>query len=452
MIFLRPVFFIGILLLMVTHARAQELKFNHDYSQTLVMKLGISHPDGKGGSNVLNDLDDALEIIKKTDKITFGVPKIIYLVGWQYNGHDDKYPAWFEVNKALKRKEDNSAEESLVWLMQEAKKYNTTISFHINMTDAYDNSPLWETYVDDDLISKKKNGKLKVIGKYNDKKAYQVNYKNEWESGYAQKRIDALLEMLPVKEAGTIHLDAWFARSSPGHGESKKTEREYQRKIGQYWIDQGVDVTSEFIIDYLTGMIPYAWWFNQNLEKYLDIPATEYCGGMINKNLKGDKKLGLLFGTSMHGEDIFPALNNGNEKPGWEEKFIHDFCMNSLPYFYLNRHDRIVVQGKGNKRIAKYSKGVEVHLADSSIWQNDVLLKKGGNILLPISWKDKPAIIAFCKNGYKEATWLLPEEWKNMNFLTLSSIKDYNETIKIQVVNNKIILSLRPGEAVLITQ
>ena len=99
---------------------AQSLKFNHDYSQSLVMKLGISKPDGLGGSIVFNDLEDALEIINKTDNLTFGVPKIIYLVGWQYLGHDDKYPAWFEVNKALKREVDDSAEESLRWLMREA--------------------------------------------------------------------------------------------------------------------------------------------------------------------------------------------------------------------------------------------------------------------------------------------------------------------------------------------
>ena len=59
------------------------------------------------------------------DKRTVGIPKIVYLVGWQYNGHDSKYPAWFEVNERLKRPEDKTALESLKWLMKEA----TTVSY-----------------------------------------------------------------------------------------------------------------------------------------------------------------------------------------------------------------------------------------------------------------------------------------------------------------------------------
>ena len=318
------------------------------------------------------------------------------------------------------------------------------------MTDAYNNSPLWDTYVENDLISKKKNGKLKVIGKYNDLKAYQVNYKNEWDSGYAQKRIDALLEMLPVQEARTIHIDAWFARSSPGHNEYEETEREYQKKIAQYWIDKGVDVTSEFIIDYMTGLVPYAWWFNQTTEKYLEVPAAVYCGGKINANLKGDKKSGVLFGSSIHGEDIFPAFNANATKLGWEKKLVHDFCLNSVPYFFLNQHDRISVTGKGKNRIANFSDNVEVHLAENSIWQNGKRLKEGGDLLMPISWEND-AFLAFSEIGYTNKTWSIPDDW---NDVTITDVLDQKnkQTKSYKVTESQIILSLEPGEAVLITR
>ena len=115
-------------------------------------------------------------------RLSLGIPKIVYLVGWQYNGHDDKYSAFFDANELLKRPEDKSAIESLRWLMREARKYHTIVSLHINMTDAYDDSPLWDEYVKHDLISKNADGTLKVIGEYNNRKAYQINYKNEWES------------------------------------------------------------------------------------------------------------------------------------------------------------------------------------------------------------------------------------------------------------------------------
>jgi hypothetical protein len=50
------------------------------------------------------------------------MPQVLYLTGWQYNGHDSKYPAWEEVNEALKRDEDATALESLRWLISEARK------------------------------------------------------------------------------------------------------------------------------------------------------------------------------------------------------------------------------------------------------------------------------------------------------------------------------------------
>ncbi|MDY3894777.1 MAG: hypothetical protein SOZ74_00610 [Candidatus Fimenecus sp.] len=81
-------------------------KFNYDYSQCIVMKLGMAVPyrENLGKSKVLLTFDEALDYIKKIDNITQGITKIYYLVGWQYLGHDDKYPDFFEVNEALKGK------------------------------------------------------------------------------------------------------------------------------------------------------------------------------------------------------------------------------------------------------------------------------------------------------------------------------------------------------------
>lgn len=84
-----------------------KVPWKHQYDQTLTMKLFLSQAefDGKnkrkdnGKSTVYLTITDALEVIKKIDNLTLGIPKIIYLVGWQYNGHDSKYPAFFEGNE-----------------------------------------------------------------------------------------------------------------------------------------------------------------------------------------------------------------------------------------------------------------------------------------------------------------------------------------------------------------
>ena len=103
------------------HYPVPDLKRHHEYHQTLMMKLFLSDVEpekgedkqvkirDKGKSKVVLDFEQALEIIRKIDNLTLGIPKIIYLVGWQYNGHDSKYPAWGEVNPELKRPQDKTA-------------------------------------------------------------------------------------------------------------------------------------------------------------------------------------------------------------------------------------------------------------------------------------------------------------------------------------------------------
>ena len=121
----------------------------------------MARPKPEGGSNVSLTFEDALKVIKGIDELSRGVQKIFYLVGWQYDGHDWKYPAFFEFNEALKRPQDATAADSYRWLREEAKKYNTTISVHVLLGDAYENSPLWEHYLKNGFICRDAQGNLK---------------------------------------------------------------------------------------------------------------------------------------------------------------------------------------------------------------------------------------------------------------------------------------------------
>ncbi len=434
----------------------QNHKFNHDYSRTLVMKLDLSNPDGKGGSNVYCDFETALEFIKQADQLTLQVPKIIYLVGWQYRGHDDKYPAMFEVNSLLKRPQDENARESLLWLMREARKYHTTVSLHINMTDAYDDSPLWDIYVENDLISKKRFGGLMVIGNYNNRNAYQINYKNEWNTGWTQKRIDSLINLLPeLKNAGTIHIDAWIARESKGHYESLVTESEYQKRSLNYWKEKGIDVTSEWVMDYMTGLVPFAWHFNaRNQQQYLDVPANVYTGSGINSDVAGsDFGLGFLFGQSMYGEGLWPYWNRSEEdRKNWDKKFTAKFYLNCLQYFYLNRLDRISVSGTRNDRIASFSNSVSVSLKDSTVYEKDIKLREKNTVLFPLAWKEDPSLSAYSLDGASNKSFKLPGIWKYFQTIDLYevSIDGLKHVDKIEVKDETISLNMVAGQPYLL--
>ncbi len=430
------------------------IHWHHRYDHTLVMKMLNAVPDGKGGSNVFINFEKSLELVKMLDNLTLEAPKIIYLVGWQYHGHDDLYPAFFEVNNALKRPQDKDARTSLLWLMKEAKKYHTTISLHINMTDAYNNSPLWEEYVANDLISKNADGSLMQIGFYNDRKSYQINYRNEWEKGYAQKRIDALVALFPLlKEAGTIHLDAWIARESKGHGESLDIEKQYQQKICKYWLQKGIDPTSEWVMDYMTGLVPYYWHFNHRTQAdYLKVPASICTGSHMNPDLRdSDFGLEFLFGTSMYGERIFPSENNMIADTQWEVLFIRDFYLNFLQYDYLNRLDRQKVIGIGSKRIAIFSGQVKVSLADSTVFENNRQLRKASTLCFPASWRNDNSLAAYSQKG-DNLQYTVPESWRTVKKAEIFLItkNGLQKSGILEIKNKTLNLTLPAGHPILI--
>lgn len=408
-------------LLMLLISVTSAYSFNYDYGQTWVTKMFLSKPDAKGESDVRITFEQALQMIKKTDQMTLGVPKIVYLVGWQYKGHDGKYPAFFEVNPRLKRASDATALQSLQWLMNEARNYHTVVSLHINMTDAYIDSPLWDEYVSNDLISKDIDGTLKVIGEYNNRKAYQVNYKNEWQKGYAQMRIDRLIQLIPeLKQAGTIHIDAWIARPSEGHNETIIEEANYQKKIANYWHAKGIDATSEWVMDYMVGIVPYAWHFNGFWQKdYLSTPASVYTGSGINPDIRSsDHALGFLFGTSCYGEPFW-KFEDGYS---WEKALMKDFMQKCPQYFFLNSLKRLKVEGTAIERTAYFSNQVKVSLKDSTITQSDRWLRKCNTYCLPAVWRDDQGVILYTDQSVNKTTFPTPLMWGNINEATLYQI------------------------------
>jgi hypothetical protein len=437
----------------VTHAQTKNEQLNpyhHDYSKTLVMKIMNATVNKDGSCHVVCTFAQTMGIIKKVDAITLGCPKILYLAGWQYNGHDDKYPAFFEVNRHLKRLQDSTALQSLHWLFAEARKYHTTISLHINMTDSYTNSPLWKEYETKNLISKNADGSLKVIGHYNGRDSYQINYKKEWEAGYSQMRIDSLLKLLPeLRRSGTIHLDAWIARPSEGDSETVETEKEYQRMVCYYWSSKGIDVTTEMLLPYMIGMVPLAYHlypedrnFAVNDDFFLNIPANVFTATDFNPDVPQDVGLGFLFGTTMNAESIFPSRDDNRDakwflpsdklvipKGSWNDLrlkywmniFTNEFYLHCPQYFFLNRFKRLKVTGEGNNRIAYFSNNVEVILKDSTVKQNGYILREKNLIFFPVIWLNNKSYVLYSPISMN-LTLNVPGAWKKAR------------TIKIQMV------------------
>jgi hypothetical protein len=397
----------------------------HKYDQSLVMKIFLAERTDEGkGCKVYLTFEQALEVIERLDRITCGAPKIVYLVGWQFNGHDSKYPAWSEVNARLKRAQDPSALESLKWLMHEGRKHHTVVSLHINALDSYEDSPLWQEYLDKDIIAKDKRGApLKGIV-WNGQQSYPLSYAREWETGCAKRRIDGLLKMLPeLKEAHTIHVDAFhtypplpgesqvpgFKGISPFLGYGAEQECAAQRKTLRYFRDWGLDVTSEHSsggrLDPFVGLQPMAWIYEPPAP---EIPPSLFCG------------------TPMRAES--EIRTDPRKLPG----LLEQFCLKAAPEIWANAW-----------RAAN-------HDHRTNDWQR---VLQGTDCCIPLVWNTKPTLLAYSRGGYERKTWKLPLDWTRVKTVQLTNItvESVAPAGATEVKDGELALKLAPGQAVVIT-
>ncbi|MFE5322277.1 endo-alpha-N-acetylgalactosaminidase family protein [Paenibacillus sp. NPDC056579] len=411
--------------------------FRHEYHQTLTMKMFMADRHG----NVSATFEQALDTIRKVDRLTRGIPKIMYLVGWQFDGHDTGYPALDVVNPKLKRDADARAEDSLIWLMKKAKRYHTTVSLHINLLDASDSSPLWQEYIDKDVIARLEDGSLRtyVWG-------YPISYKREWEAGLTTRRIDSLLELLPIHEAGTIHVDAFHQiipqqqidPISPYHGVSTEQEVETQKQIIRYFRDKGIDFTSEFDKSYrqdpLIGLQPFAWHVRFQSDEQLTVPARLYIGGD-----GGDPR----FGSSMLGESLM------KKDPEKLAGFTRDFALHTLPWYFLNRLDRLADE---NGAIV-FSDGVTSEIKEQYriIKQGERLLRDGDDVCFPVLWNtEAEEWMAYSLNGCTDKLWKLPERWGTVAAASLYEVglEGITSLGELPVTEGTIQLTLRQDQCV----
>ncbi len=131
------------------------------------------------GVEVVTTWEQAAEIIGAIHNASGGIPQIVYLVGWQFGGHDDQYPA---LSGAGKRPGGASSIQKLVEECRE--RYGALVSYHINIDDAYPDSPDWDpSYMHE-------GGVVHTL---------------DWENGHFLRRMKEMFDLVPVEK--TLHVD-----------------------------------------------------------------------------------------------------------------------------------------------------------------------------------------------------------------------------------------------------
>lgn len=443
---------------------AEKFKYNYNYSQCMIMKLDLAYPekDMSGKSHVLMTFDEALPYIKAIDNMTPGITKIYYLVGWQYLGHDDKYPDFFEVNGALKSPQDKTAKDSFKRLCKEAKNYNSVISVHINFNDAYDNAPSFNEFVKKGALIRKRNGHPHAIEKYNGRKCYKTCHKGYWESGLFKRQIDRFIKEFPfIAETGTIHVDNFQCYKNYAPYVSIKEMQNARRKMIGYVKSCGIDITSEFTYkesrilqnkpifglprDHMKwapmdtlGIIPMSWWcFRMTKKELVEIPPTVYCGGTFR-----EKSLNRIFYGNMHAEDSIIKTKND-----WAKEIIHSFATFQVPYHFLNLNKRLKLKRTLTDRYCVFEDSIISHSKNCRIEQNGETLKYKDDVFLPYV-HEECSYIAYSENGYSETKTVKKQSGTaNVYEITPNGLRLIG---KPKIKNSKIQINVQPEQALLI--
>lgn len=430
--------------------------FVHDYDQTLTYKIGVDY--GKTSETAKLNADEVLQVIERIDNLTRGIPKIVYLVGCQYTGHDTGYPSFSKINPVLKRENDNTALASLRWLMQQGPKFHTLVSLHVNFSDCYlDDNPLGPKYQDRDILVRETDGRHRQGYVWNGHMAYRAsNYRNWYQGTFRTEQIDPLFEMIPeLKMSGSLHPDAWYNTDDPYYQVNNYEDVLAMREMTVYVREKyNVDLTTEFDLGRPEGedfvlyhpMIWHLGWNEDKPYEPMKIPSYFMTGG--DAYFWGSEKLsnpGKFFGQSATLES--EVNENHTTIPGG----LRTFATRTLPWYFLNRLLRNSYSGD----TAWFSNGVlATYPGKMVIRQNGELLEDGNDVFIPALWKTHPEIIAYSETGYKSRTWKLPDTWDNVEKIDIYTIT--TDGLSLKNKNMKVLpggyvkLSLTADEGVVI--
>jgi len=430
--------------------------FNH-YTDSFVTKIFMKSKTQKGCATTM---DQVRELIRNFHEMSGGLHQIIYLVGWQYDGHDSKYPSLDKVGDQCKSSLSDDPLTSLRMAMREAReKYNCDLSLHINLNDAHPDSPDWKLYNDKDLLCKDKNGNIRKLGTW-----YRISHVKEWKSGYVQKRIDALLNMIPeIKDAKTIHIDAFFAQSSDFDGISIEDDKAAIKAITDYWHARGIDVTNEFITSLdMIGYFPMVYHYNLDERQRMLYP--------VDVVAPGDDIWNVRAGRDYHGAarriaapvDTAPASGSYYEEAWGTGCFCDLFPMylayqnltralfrNTFLFTWYNQHPLVEHVVTPTDYKVRRAHGVEanVRMRDRhlTVTQDGRVVVDGGDCFLDQSWG---VVLAYSRDGCDRA-FELPHAWRNAKTLVGQSFPSKNPCT-LSVRDGRVRVQLSAGESLVL--
>lgn len=224
------------------------------YQDTFIYKIFCDTP----GAKDFTTFDEALEVIRRVHQLAPWMKQVVYLVGWQFTGHDTGYPATDQINARL------GGLDGLRRLAAEAAKLNAILSFHDNFDDAYRDSPRWN----EDVIARDTKGELQKGGVWSGGQSYILAFRKYVDQG-GLDRVRRTVAQMPVR--GSYHIDVLSAVPLRRDYNFAAPENSRDSLAGKFALLRefnrlGVDVTSEGFTAPFIGRIGHGWhlWRNDD--------------------------------------------------------------------------------------------------------------------------------------------------------------------------------------------
>jgi hypothetical protein len=308
-----------------------------------------------GGGKPVTSFEQVERMVRDFAALTDYYPQSVYLVGWQYTGHDTGYPAIDVVNREI------GGEEGLARLMRAAAEVNCTISFHDNYDDAYRDSPDWE----ERYITRNPDGTLMMGGYWAGGQTWIIGMAN-----YAERRgwDRAVYTCRRYGIRDTYHIDVLSAEALRHDWNPDRPASAYHNLMGKYRIIDafascGADVTTEGVSWPFIGKVT---WFNTLQQARAERFGSEVSVPMVQALYRHCARWG---GSSGNGEGALHSLFRGScfglepsSDPKTQAAALDAFYIIQLPWLLLRDRPLESYESSDGVDILGYGPGTSVTL------------------------------------------------------------------------------------------
>ena len=402
--------------------------------------------DIRNVSDPCTTLKQAKEIITYINNITDGIPQIIYLVGWQYQGHDTGYPALDELNKAMGTKEE------LYSLSKYCDSLHSVLSVHANIDDAYKRNK----YFSKDIMATDYDGSPMFWEVFSDS-AFHISHYKDVATGNIFKRLEQFTKIFPIKRS--IHFDAMRVTNCNPDWEKDKNGvlEEYElglKPIAEWLNKRGILLTTETQngnpIDLSPLVVGVYTYFHVIFEYKQLFHGKIICGGTPESMLPLRYSSGV--GNSITQDFSYKAFHGQLPYDTERVKMKEIIYLSSILYHFLLTKEMIEMHRDTAGYNIRFSDGVtstfDCKTNHLKVTWKDIVVADNDERFVPIHG----GIYAYSKAGATHE-WLLPENYRHVILKVFELAENGRKEFKnYRINNNKITLKLAANQSVKIVK